>query len=71
MLPYNKMRLMTFLCLCVCAIGGALSMASPAKWGRAIGICLIALGASEYGRRDEEWKYRDVRDYLRREGLLR
>ena len=70
MLPYNKMRLWKGLWLFVACVGMATVAALPVPLNM-LGCLVLAVGVGEWVAVDEEWKYRDVREYLRREGFLK
>ncbi len=69
MLPYNKMRLMKALWLLVACAGITTVAALPVPLNM-LGCLVLAIGVGEWVAVDEEWKYRAVREYLRREGFL-
>ncbi len=63
-----RLRKAGWLVIAVIGIGLVAYVPSPIN---VFGCLVLAIGVGEWVAVDEEWKYRDVRDYLKREGFIR
>lgn len=70
MQPYTKFRLQRDAWFVVLFAGAVVVMSATNLWLRAAALMVVIASTAGWVFAAEDWRYRDVREYLKREGVL-